>query len=57
MTVAAQIAVGIVLGRAVDAVRDGASERRLERSCNQWLTEMDAGLRQRFIHGRLADSP
>ena len=57
ITVAAQIAVGIVLGRAVDAIRDGAGEARLERSCNQWLAEMDAGLRQRFVHGRLADSP
>jgi arabinosaccharide transport system substrate-binding protein len=56
ITVAAQIAVGIVLGRAVDYVRDGGTDAGLLTACNHWLTEMDTGLRERSAHSRLGPS-
>ena len=55
LTVGAQIAVGIVLGRAVDHVRAHGSEG-LEAACATWLAEADRGLRARLAHGRFGQT-
>ena len=39
------------------AVRDGGTDNDVIAAGNGWLAEMDAGVRQRFIHGRLGNSP
>ena len=52
LTVGGQIAVGVVLGRAVDYVRDRGTEG-LESACAKWLAELDDELRARQAHGRL----
>jgi ABC-type glycerol-3-phosphate transport system substrate-binding protein len=51
LTVAAQVAVGLVLGRAVDHVRE-RGPRGLEAACQNWLNEADRELRRRLQHGR-----
>jgi hypothetical protein len=53
LTVAGQIAVGVVLGRAVDYVRERGNDAGLEAACADWLREADAGLRARLAHGRI----
>ena len=54
LTVAGQIAVSIVLSRAVDSVREhDTPPAHLEAQCAAWLKEMDKGLRERLAHGRL----
>lgn len=55
LTVAAQIAVGIVLGRAVDHVRVHGTEG-LEAACAAWLAEADRALRARLAHGRFGQT-
>lgn len=55
LTVAAQIAVGIVLGRAVDHIRERGAEG-LEAACAAWLEEADRGLRARLAHGRFGQT-
>lgn len=55
LTVAGQIAVGIVLGRAVDHLRLHGTTQGLESKCTQWLLQADAELRDRRAHGRLGD--
>jgi arabinosaccharide transport system substrate-binding protein len=57
LTVAAQIAVGVVLSRAVDSVREhNPPPAQLESLCAGWLKEMDKGLRERLEHGRLGSN-
>ena len=57
LTVAAQIAVSVVLSRAVDEVREhNPPPAQLEAQCAAWLKEMDKGLRARLAHGRLGTS-
>ena len=51
LTVAAQVAVGLVLGRAVDYVRERGPDG-LEAACQTWLNEADRELRRRLEHGR-----
>jgi hypothetical protein len=51
LTVAAQVAVGLVLGRAVDYVRQHGPEG-LEAACQRWLNEADDELHRRLEHGR-----
>ena len=51
LTVAAQVAVGLVLGRAVDYVRS-RGPAGLEAACQNWLNEADQDLRRRLRHGR-----
>lgn len=53
LTVAGQIAVGVVLGRAVDLVREGGRGPGLEAACAAWMREADAGIRARQVHGRM----
>jgi arabinosaccharide transport system substrate-binding protein len=52
LTVAGQIATGVVLGRAVEYVRT-RGQPGLEQACADWLEEAEAGIRARQIHGRL----
>ena len=51
LTVAAQVAVGLVLGRAVDYVRE-RGPAGLEAACQKWCDEADRELRRRMQHGR-----
>jgi arabinosaccharide transport system substrate-binding protein len=53
LTVAGQIAVGVVLGRAVDYIREHGNDAGLEAACADWLREAEAGLRARLAHGRI----
>ena len=53
LTVGAQIAVGVVLGRAVERAQDGEGAETLEAACAAWLAEADRGLRARLAHSRL----
>jgi len=54
LTVGAQIAVGIVLSRAVDSLRTKPTDpAQLEAQCAAWLKEADLRLRQRLAHSRL----
>ena len=51
LTVAAQVAVGLVLGRAVDRVRE-RGPAGLEAACQKWCDEAERELRRRLQHGR-----
>jgi ABC-type glycerol-3-phosphate transport system substrate-binding protein len=55
LTVASQIATGVVLGRAVDHVHT-RGQPGLEQACADWLEEAESGLRARQIHGRLGEN-
>jgi hypothetical protein len=51
LTVAAQVAVALVVGRAVDYVRE-RGPAGLEKACQAWAEEADQELRRRLRHGR-----
>jgi hypothetical protein len=54
LTVGAQIAVGLVLSRAVDSLRTKPTDSaQLESQCAAWLREADMRLRHRLAHSRL----